>query len=181
VPHKGQDAAIEALAHLSPNFPNLRYLLIGCGEDETRLRALAVRLGVDKRVVFAGALPDEDLAEAYASATVYVGLSRIDNDVDAEGFGISFVEAGASGVPCVAGDSGGVRSAVRHGETGFVVPADDSSAVAVQLRVLLEDPGLRARMGEAARWAVENYYNWDRVASETLDFVSRVAGRRVRA
>jgi phosphatidylinositol alpha-1,6-mannosyltransferase len=170
VPHKGQDVALRALARLDGEFPSVRYLVVGTGPDAARLDALARDLGVRDRVVFTGALSDEEVAEAYALATVYVGLSRLDRDVNVEGFGLSFVEAGASEVPSVAGDSGGVRSAVRDGETGFVVgPADDEAAAAA-LRRLLADQALRTGMGRAARLAVETHFNWDRVARETLDF-----------
>jgi phosphatidylinositol alpha-1,6-mannosyltransferase len=174
VPHKGQDVGIRAVAHLSSAHPALRYVLIGDGPDQARLVALARDLGVADRVIFAGAVSDDDLADAYATATVYLGASRIDNGINAEGFGISFVEAGASGVPSVAGDSGGVRSAVRDGETGFVVPPEDAGAVASALGRLLSDDGLRRRMGSAARQAVERHYNWDRVARETLAFARGV-------
>jgi phosphatidylinositol alpha-1,6-mannosyltransferase len=170
VPHKGQDVALRALARLAGAFPSLRYLVVGTGPDASRLDALARDLGVRDRVVLAGALGDDEIAEAYALATAYVGLSRLDRDVNVEGFGLSFVEAGASGAPSVAGDSGGVRSAVRDGETGFVVPPTDDEAAAAALRRLLTDDALRAGMGRAARLAVERHFNWDRVARETIDF-----------
>lgn len=170
VPHKGQDVALRALAALAVEFPDLRYLLVGDGHDRQRLLALAHSLGLAERVVFAGALGDDEVAEAYATATVYLGLSRIDNEVNAEGFGISFIEAAASGVPSIAGDSGGVRSAVRDGETGLVVPPTDVEAVAAALRTLLVDDGRRAALGAAARRAAETHYTWDRVARETLAF-----------
>jgi len=172
VPHKGQDIAIEALASLPSA---VRYLIIGAGPDEARLRALALSLGVADRVTIAGALSDAEIAEAYATATVYVGLSRRDGAVSVEGFGLSFVEAAASGTASVAGDSGGVRAAVRDGETGLIVPPTDVAAAAGAIRRLLDDDALRQRMGAAARAAVVAHYNWDRVARETLAFVDRVA------
>lgn len=147
VPHKGQDTAI---------------------------RALADSLGLGARVHLTGPLSDLDIAEAYATADVYVGLSRVDSAINAEGFGIAFVEASASATPCIAGDSGGVRSAVRDGETGFVVPPADVDAVSSALRALLGDAALRSAMGNAGRRAVESHYNWDRVARETLDFTRAV-------
>lgn len=177
VPHKGQDVAIQAMALLASDFPSLQYVLVGSGEDESRLRALSTELGLAQRVHFAGALSDAETAEAYAAATVYVGPSRLDADVNVEGFGISFVEAGASGVPSVAGDSGGVRGAVRDGETGIVVPPGDPVAVAKALRTLLRDADLRHAMGREARRLVERYYNWDRVAAETRAFVLDVTAR----
>ena len=178
VPHKGQDVGIRAIASLAREFPTLRYLLVGEGHDEERLRLLADDLNVADRVIFAGVLSDEDVAEAYAMASVYLGLSRIDRGVNVEGFGISFVEAGASGAPSVAGDSGGVRAAVRDGVTGIVVTPDDVVAAADALRSLLGDPVRRKAMGDAARAAVVEYYNWDRVARETSDFADRVTWKQ---
>jgi phosphatidylinositol alpha-1,6-mannosyltransferase len=174
VPHKGQDVALRALALLRSDFPTLRYLVVGRGPDEARLRTLASELGVADRAVFAGALDDAAVAEAYATATLYVGLSRVDRVVNVEGFGIAFVEAGASGTPSVAGDSGGVRAAVRDGETGVLVPPTDPEAVAAAVHRLLADPVRREAMGRSARLAVEHYYNWDRVARDTLEFTRDV-------
>ena len=170
VPHKGQDIGIEALATLKDEFPSLRYVLVGDGHDEERLRELAKDRGVRGRVVFAGSLGDDELPEAYATSTLYVGASRIDNEINAEGFGISFLEAASSGLPVVAGDSGGVRSAVQNGETGVVVPPTDVAAVAGAIAGFLRDEARRAAFGAAGRLAVETHYNWDRVARETRDF-----------
>lgn len=170
VPHKGQDVALRVLAALAHEFPDLRYLLIGEGHDRRRLERLARDLGVAERVCFAGVLGDDEVAEAYATATLYVGLSRVDNEINAEGFGISFIEAGASGTPSVAGDSGGVRAAVREGETGLIVPPTDTEGIAAAVRLLLSDDERRRRMGAAARRAAETHFNWDRVARETLGF-----------
>jgi glycosyltransferase involved in cell wall biosynthesis len=172
VPHKGQDLGIEAFARLRAEFPDLHYVMVGTGHDESRLKTLAAQQGVLDRVIFAGALSDEELAEAYATATVYVGFSRIDSGIDAEGFGIAFVEASASGIPVVAGDSGGVRSAVRNGETGSLVPPTDVSAMVREISVFLRSPELRERFGRAGRQAVEAHYNWDRVGRETRAFVN---------
>ncbi len=172
VPHKGQDMGVEALARLRREFPDLHYVLVGMGHDESRLRALAAQRGVSDRVIFAGALSDEELSEAYATSTVYVGFSRLDRGIDVEGFGIAFVEASASGVPVVAGDSGGVRSAVRNGETGWVVPPTDISAMVQHISVFLRSQEIRDKFGQAGRRAVEAHYNWDRVGRETRQFVN---------
>jgi phosphatidylinositol alpha-1,6-mannosyltransferase len=180
VPHKGQDIGIQALAALAPEIPGLRYLLVGGGRDRARLEALARSFGVGDRVVFAGMLTDDEIADAYSAATVYLGASRLDRGINVEGFGISFIEAAASGTPSVAGDSGGVRSAIRDGETGFVVPPENVTAVAAALRTLLTDPVVCDRMGRAARAAVESHYNWARVARETLQFAEQVAAPRLR-
>ena len=178
VPHKGQDVGIRALAQLAREFPALVYVLVGDGPDQPRLAALAEELGVADRVVFAGALGDDDVADAYATATIYLGPSRLDRERYVEGFGISFVEAGASGTPVVASNSGGIRSAVRQDETGILVPADDPTAFAAAIRALLTDEPRRLAMGRAARAAAESHYNWARVARETAAFVDRVLAER---
>lgn len=178
VPHKGHDVAIQALARLRSTHPGLRYLIVGRGADESRLQALAARERVADAVIFAGALGDDEVAEAYATADVYVGLSRAEGATSVEGFGISFVEAAASGTAVVAGDSGGVRSAVRDGETGLVVPAYDVDRAACAIGSLLDDPALRAAMARRGRALVETHYNWDRVARETAAFAREAVAAR---
>jgi len=180
VPHKGQDVGIRALSTLRRDFPDLRYIIVGEGHDEGRLRALAKELGVADRVGFVGAMRDDELPEAYATSTIYLGASRVDKEINAEGFGISFVEAGASGIPSVAGDSGGVRSAVRDGETGIIVPPTEPEAISDAIRSLLLNPDRRKQMGRAGRHAVETHYNWDRVARDTREFTYRVIRDRTR-
>ena len=177
VPHKGQDMGIRALATLRPEFPDLRYIIVGEGDEERTLRDLARELEVRDRVVFAGAMGDDELPEAYATSTVYLGASRVDRGINAEGFGISFLEASASGLPVVAGDSGGIRSAVRDGETGVVVPPTDLDAIVAGLRGYLGDEARRRETGAAGRRAVETHYNWDRVARDTRQFTRDVVRR----
>lgn len=177
VPHKGQDMGIRALASLREEFPNLRYILVGEGHDESRLRNLAADLDVMDRVGFAGPMRDDELPEAYATSTIYLGASRVDRAINVEGFGISFIEASAAELPIVAGDSGGVRSAVRDGETGIVVDPNDLAAISNAIAVLLRDDELRARMGAAGRVAVETHYNWQRVADDTARFVRECVSR----
>ena len=175
VRHKGQDTAIRALA-LADGGPAARahYAVVGAGPEGDALRALATELGVAHRVHLVGPLADAEIADAYATADLYVGLSRHDGPVHVEGFGISFVEAAASGTPSVAGDSGGVRAAVRDGETGAIVPPDDPRAALRAIDRLLGDDALRARMARRGRALVETHYNWERVARETASFARRV-------
>jgi phosphatidylinositol alpha-1,6-mannosyltransferase len=181
VPHKGIDVAIQALAALAPGWPTLRYLVVGTGDDRTRLDSAARTLNVADRVIFAGALSDAEIADAYSAATLYVGLSRVDAEINAEGFGIAFVEAAAAGTPSVAGDSGGVRSAVLDNETGLVVDPTDARAAAGAIGALLADPERRLAMGRAARRAVERHFNWDRVARDVREFAGSVVESSGRA
>jgi phosphatidylinositol alpha-1,6-mannosyltransferase len=134
----------------------------GRGRDRRRLEARAGKLGVTDRVRFLGAVPDAALAPLYASADVFSMPCR-DRwlGLEAEGFGIVFVEAAATGVPSVAGRSGGSHEAVIDGETGLVVDGRSAREVRAALDRLLADDELRARMGLAARDRAVSAFSYD--------------------
>jgi phosphatidylinositol alpha-1,6-mannosyltransferase len=163
--HKGIDTALRALSQLRDGYPDLRYAVVGSGEELSSLEEEARQLGVADRVRFLTDVPDRDLPAIYNCAEVYLGVSRL-MEQRVEGFGISIAEASACGVPVVAGRSGGIPEVVRDGETGLLVDAERAEGVSDALRLLLDDPALRARLGGAGRHAVETYYNWDRVAGD---------------
>jgi phosphatidylinositol alpha-1,6-mannosyltransferase len=165
VEHKGVDHAIQALALLSHDFPDLRYAVAGVGELRPSLEALAARLGVAGQVRFLGEVSDDDLPALYNVARIYLGPSRQMFD-KVEGFGIALVEASASGVPVVGGNAGGIPDAVRDGETGLLADSESPEAIATTVRRLLEDDSLRARLGAGGRKAVETFYNWERVIAD---------------
>ncbi len=119
--------------------------------------------GVGERVHFLGRVSDEELPLAHRAADVFAMLCRDRwGGLEAEGFGIVFLEAGASGLACVAGRSGGSHEAVLDGQTGYVVEPRDHTAVLGALRRLLDDPALRARLGAAARAHAEADWSYDR-------------------
>ena len=121
--YKGVDVTIRALPQISQVCPNVKYLVIGRGDDQPRLAQLAQELGVLDQVVFAGFVPDEALVAHYRLADVYVMPSK-------EGFGIVYLEAMACGVPVIAGDDDGSADPVQDGRLGWQVPHRDPEAVA---------------------------------------------------
>jgi phosphatidylinositol alpha-1,6-mannosyltransferase len=173
--HKGIDTALRALSQLRDRHPDLRYAVVGSGEEQASLEEEARQLGVADRVRFLTDVPDRDLPAIYNCAEVYLGVSRL-MEQRVEGFGISIAEASACGIPVVAGRSGGIPEAVRDGETGLLVDAESAEAVSDALRLLLDDSALRARLGGAGRRAVETYYNWDRVAGDLARIGHEFAG-----
>jgi phosphatidyl-myo-inositol dimannoside synthase len=160
--HKGIDTALQALALLRRAYPDLRYAVVGTGEEQRALEAEARALGIADRTRFLTDVPDRDLPALYNCAEIYLGVSRL-MEQRVEGFGISLVEASASGLPVVAGRSGGIPEAVRDKQTGLLVDAERPESVRDALAQLLNDAGLRARLGGSGRRAVEEFYNWDRV------------------
>jgi phosphatidylinositol alpha-1,6-mannosyltransferase len=165
--HKGIDTALQALARLRDRHPDLRYAVVGTGEEHEALEAEARELGVADRVRFLTDVPDRDLPALYNIAEIYLGVSRL-MEQRVEGFGISLAEASACGIPVIAGRSGGIPAAVRDGETGLLVDAERVDAVADAVGRLLDDAPLRARLGAAGRRAVESRYNWNRVTADLM-------------
>ena len=161
IPMKGHDVVIENLPILARRFPGVRYLVVGAGPDRDRLERRAAARGITERVVFAGSVPPEELAAHYALGTLFVQLSRDEGGRSGvEGFGISFLEAAAHGLPSIAGRSGGVADALRDGETGFMIEPRDGPAFLDRATRLLGDGDLRARVSQAARrWAASR--SWD--------------------
>ena len=174
--HKGIDTGLHILAALHRELPDVHYAIVGSGIKQSELERLASDLGVSDRVRFLTGVPDRDLPAIYCAADVYLGLSR-PTELMVEGFGISLVEASASGLPVVAGADGGIPDAVRDGETGLLVDATGPGPGLAAVRRLLDDVELRRRMGAAGRRAVETHYNWDRVAGDVLRIGREVAER----
>jgi glycosyltransferase involved in cell wall biosynthesis len=139
-PQKGIDTAIRAL----PSLPDDALLVVlGEGPDRARLERLARELGVERRVLLAGRLPD--VAAWLRRATVFVHPARW------EGFGLAVLEAMLAGLPVVATSVSSLPELVADGETGFLVPPDDPRALADALRLALELPALGAAGRERAR------------------------------
>ena len=122
--YKGVDVTIKALPQIAKTFPNVKYLVIGRGDDQSRLAQLAADLGVAERVIFAGFVPQENLASHYRLADAYVMPSQ-------EGFGIVYLEALACGVPVLAGDADGSADPLQDGKLGWRVSHRNPGAVAV--------------------------------------------------
>ena len=165
--HKGIDTVIRALPAIRALHPGVRYAVAGVGPRGDELARIAGQAGVHHAVRFLGFVPDADLPALYNAAVLYLGVSRY-HELLAEGFGISLVEAQASGVAVVGGKSGGVADAVRDGESGVLVDPESQAAVAATVNRLLSDEPLRRRMGAAGRKAVETYFNWERVSRDFL-------------
>jgi phosphatidylinositol alpha-1,6-mannosyltransferase len=166
VPRKGMDVLIRAVAMLSSNRPDLTLAIGGTGRDRARLERIALRHRAP--VTFLGRVAEEDLALLDAAADVWAMCCR-DRwlGLEQEGFGIVFLEAAAAGVPQLAGRSGGSYEAVLDGETGLVVARPrDEKAVASGLARLLDDPGLRKRMGARARERAVAEFDYDQLAQK---------------
>ena len=149
---------IRALAVLRREQPNVRYVIVGDGEERTRLMALARDLGVQDAVLFLGYQPAGLLPDYYRLCDVFAMPNRELPDGDTEGLGLVFLEAGACCKPVIGGRAGGAVNAVAHGRTGYLVEPNGPDDVTARLKELLADPALRREMGAAGRrHAVANF------------------------
>jgi len=127
---------------------------------------LSERTGLTSSVRFTGPVPATELPAHYAAGDVFAMPCRTRRGgLDVEGLGIVYLEASATGLPVVGGDSGGAPDAILDGETGYVVGGRDVAALAQRLIALLQDPAGAKAMGEKGRAWVEREWNWDLVAT----------------
>ncbi|MET8043867.1 glycosyltransferase family 4 protein [Micromonospora sp. NPDC005215] len=162
VPRKGQDMLIRALPEIRRRVPEAALLIVGGGPYRATLEKLARQTGVERDVVFTGSVPSAELPAHYAAGDVYAMPCRTRNrGLDVEGLGIVYLEASATGLPVVAGDSGGAPDAVREGETGYVVRGRDVAQLADRVARLLADRDLARQLGAAGRAWVEREWRWE--------------------
>jgi phosphatidyl-myo-inositol dimannoside synthase len=165
VPRKGQDMLVRAMPEVIRRAPGTVLLIVGDGPDRGRLTRLA-GAAAGRDVIFTGSVPWAELPAHYAAGDVYAMPCRTRRGgLDVEGLGIVYLEASATGLPVVAGDSGGAPDAVREGETGYVVGGRDLAALVDRLVTLLLDRDLATRLGAAGRAWVEAEWRWDTQAA----------------
>ncbi|CAM5584461.1 glycosyltransferase family 4 protein [Streptomyces coeruleorubidus] len=165
VRRKGQDTLIQAMPRILAAEPDAVLLIVGGGPYEKDLRKLAHDTGVAGSVRFTGPVPWAELPAHYGAGDVFAMPCRTRRGgLDVEGLGIVYLEASATGLPVVAGDSGGAPDAVLDGETGWVVRGGSPAEAADRIITLLGDAELRRRMGERGREWVEEKWRWDLLA-----------------
>ncbi|QEU94900.1 glycosyltransferase family 4 protein [Streptomyces kanamyceticus] len=172
VPRKGQDTLILAMPRILAREPEAVLLIVGGGPYEKDLRKLAAETGVADSVRFTGAVPWAELPAHHGAGDVFAMPCRTRRGgLDVEGLGIVYLEASATGIPVVAGDSGGAPDAVLDGETGWVVRGDAPEEAADRITALLGDAELRQRMGQRGREWVEEKWRWDLLAERLKELL----------
>ncbi|GIW43241.1 MAG: glycosyl transferase family 1 [Candidatus Binatia bacterium] len=168
--YKRIDLVLRAAAELRRALPTLHVVIVGDGRARARLEKLARELQLQACVTFTGFVPDAEKVAHIRRCHLVVNTS------EKEGWGLTVLEANACGLPVVASDVPGLRDAVRHGETGLLVPHGDVAALAAAIRTLLEDTTLRERLGRGAlQWAQQ--FSWEAAADRTLEVVEAEAAR----
>jgi len=171
--YKGQDVLIRAMPLVRARADHARLLLVGDGPRRGAYERLVESVGAAEYVSFLGRLTDDGRDHVLSHADLFAMPSRL-STVGAEGFGIVFIEAGANGLPVVAGAVAGTLDAVVDGETGILVDPNDHVAVADALSELLADPSRARALGRAGA-ARAQQFAWPLVARRVEDVLLQIA------
>ncbi len=163
VPRKGFDVAIKAISELKED---VHLVVVGTGRDFKRLNKIARDLNIQNRVHFLGRISQDDLVNTYHASDVFLMLCRDRwKSLEAEGFGIVFLEAQSCGLPVIVGRSGGSSESVLDSTTGYVVDPLNHLEVKDKLEGLLSDTKNAEEMGIKGRKFVEEFHSYSYLAS----------------
>ncbi|MFM9095258.1 MAG: glycosyltransferase family 4 protein [Actinomycetes bacterium] len=161
MPRKGQDTLIEIWPEVIKKVPSAHLLIVGGGPYKQNLHKKAFDLNINSNVTLTGSVPWEQLPTFYASADVFAMPVRTRNfGFDVEGLGIVYLEASASAVPVIAGNSGGAPDAVINEVTGYVLDPKNKNLLVEKIVNLLLNPDLRNRLGKQGRSWIEKQWQW---------------------
>jgi glycosyltransferase involved in cell wall biosynthesis len=159
VEKKGYDVLLRALA-LLPADLHWRMDHIGGGEELSKLKALAAELGLSHRIVWKGAMAQEDVLDHYRRADLFALACRIAANGDRDGLPNVLVEASSQRLVCLSTEVSGVPELLKNGENGLVVPPEDPVLLARALEAAIRDPALRKRLGDAAESQVREHFDY---------------------
>jgi len=166
--YKGLDVLIQAMALMRDQVPGARLVIVGAGQLETEYRQLVSRHGLTSCVIFAGNVSDDELPKYYACSH----LLALPSKDRSEGFGLTILEANATGKPAIGTTVGGIPSVIRDGYNGLLVPPNDHNALAQTIKKALSDDDLLKRMGRNGR-AFAEQHDWSIVAEQTENVYKR--------
>ncbi len=167
---KGHELVVRSLAALKPEFPSLRWEVIGEGPELDRIRYLAQVLGVLGNIRFLGRRSRQAVADACRRCTLFVLPSS------SEGLGCVYLEAMSCGKPAIGCFGQGIAEVIRHGENGWLVPPGGLAELIEALRVLLRDADQRAQIGSAARQSILAGYTLQHQAQRLMEIYRECAG-----
>jgi mannosyltransferase len=171
---KGTDVFVDAMCALLPRHPDFTALVIGGADNEAfvaQLKAKAAAAGLAARIRFLGELPVDEVPAWFSRLTIYAFTSRV------EGFGLTLLEAMASGNAVVASRAGAAELLLGDGQGGVLVPPGDAAALAAALEPLMQNPALARDMGARARAKVEREFSLDAEVEKTAAVYRAVAAR----
>lgn len=177
VQKKGIEFAIRAAAAASRKHPDIRYDIIGDGPLRADLQRLTVECGLQSRVTLHGAKDNQFVRKRMAGADIFILSSVTADNGDQEGTPVSLMEAQAGGLPVLSTEHSGIPEVVLNGESGFLVPERDVTALTEKLSFLIEHPEVRERMGARGREHVEAQFDLRRLNRDLVEIYRESVGR----
>lgn len=170
IKRKGFDKVIEVMPKIAKTNPDLYYVLAGNGPDRKYIHALAKK---NKNVIFLGAIDDLEKQAWLAMAEIFIMPAR-EIDGDFEGFGIVYLEANLAGTALIAGDSGGVRDAVKDRYSGLLVEPENNGQIFNAITKLIKDAPLRKKLVTQGRERVKKEFRWEDKVREIFNIISNL-------
>lgn len=166
------ETLIKAIPLVLSQNSNVKFILAGTGEQELKLKDLAVKLGVEKNIIFTGNLTEEEIPVYLASSDVYVSTSLSDS-----GLAASTGEAMACGLPVISTEVGAIHDWLNEGEGGFIIPAEMPDILANRIIHLLKNKDTIRKYGEINRRTItekQDYYKeMEKMEKIYLELVSK--------
>ena len=179
VERKNHHMVLRSLAKVLKRLPGVIYLIAGDGPEFDYLQDLTDKLGLRRNVSFLGTVEQSKLVQLYNICDLFVLPSKerkMDDEgrIDAEGFGIVFMEASACAKPVIGGNSGGIPDAIVDGVTGYLVDPHDENELAEKIIELLSNKEKARRMGEAGRKRAVKEFDWTVIAKKFDGYLEKI-------
>jgi colanic acid/amylovoran biosynthesis glycosyltransferase len=159
---KAPDLVIKAFHLVLKKHPKAKLQMVGNGELFEEAKLLIKELGLESQITLHGVKSPDEISELLSRAKIFVQHSLRPPNGDSEGTPNTVLEASATGLPIVSTQHAGIKEAVVHGVTGFLVPERDIEGMAEYICTLLDDVAMQERFGMAARQHMEKNYNLDK-------------------
>jgi phosphatidylinositol alpha-1,6-mannosyltransferase len=170
---KGHDQLIKTLPKVQEQIPGAALVIVGEGPYRNKLEKLVSHLSLEQDVHFTGKVPFADLPKWYAVGDIFAMPCRTRSaGWDVEGLGIVYLEASATGLPVIAGDSGGAPEAVESDQSGYVVSGTNQDELVNRIVQLLADAQLRDQMGQFGRNWVQTNWTWENTFAKLNALIS---------
>ena len=167
---KGIDTVIQAMPQVLQVIPNAHYIVIGDGSARSDLEALASDLGIENHITFLGAKAHKEIADFYAMSDLFVMTPHENPDtINVESFGIVYLEANLFGLPVVASSAGSIKDAVKHEESGLLVPPGQPSSLSQAIIRLQQDSDLSQKLVKNGRQRVVENFTSDAAAKRFVN------------
>jgi colanic acid/amylovoran biosynthesis glycosyltransferase len=178
VKKKGHRYALAALARVVKKFPNITYTIAGDGPLRNELEQETVNLGLERQVVFQGAVDADEAQRLYARSHLFMLPSITTENLDREGQALVLQEAQACGLPVLSTLHNGIPEGVCDGESGFLVPEKDVETLVERLEYLVTHPECWAPMGRRGRQLVEKKFDRTRVNQALISMYHNTLSRK---